>query len=271
MYCIEHSPQLAQGCALVRITGNSDCFAACSKPIKVSEIMANAITVIVVDVQYDFCPPSGALAVPDGLEVIPVINELLSRVKPSRDESQAPIQVVYSQDWHPPGHVSFHSTHAQEDPAAELFQQYMIPSGQLQMLWPDHCVQDSHGAQLHHDLTIVHPHVAIRKGCHVDVDSYSAFLDVDGATSTGLRDEILSHVPHEAEASRHIIVAGLALDYCVGFTALDAKKLFPEARVTVLRDACRGVAEASTQEMLMRFEEAGIELATSASMLSSNV
>lgn len=225
-----------------------------------------ATTVIVVDVQYDFCPPDGALAVPDGLEVVPVINELLNELRPEEGDDTSPVQLVYSQDWHPPGHVSFHSTHVARDPSASLFDQYELASGQQQTLWPDHCVQGTEGAKLHHDLIIKHPHVQILKGCDKAVDSYSAFLDVDGLTSTGLREDILRHMPSEREDKRRILVVGLALDYCVGYTALDAKQLFPEAQVMVLLDACRGVAPASEQDMNIRLREAGVILTTTDSL-----
>ncbi|WP_075217141.1 bifunctional nicotinamidase/pyrazinamidase [Mongoliimonas terrestris] len=172
---------------------------------------------IVVDVQTDFCP-GGALAVADGDAVVPVINRLAGHFR----------NVILTQDWHPAGHASFASSHAGMAP----FQTTEMPYG-TQVLWPDHCVQGTPGAALHPDLSIPHAQLIIRKGYHPAVDSYSAFQEADRSTHTGLAGYL-----RERGIAR-VFVVGLATDYCVGWTALDARTAGFDA--TVIEDATRGI------------------------------
>jgi nicotinamidase/pyrazinamidase len=172
---------------------------------------------IIVDVQNDFLP-GGALAVPKGEEIIPVINRLSRRFE----------NVVLTQDWHPAGHASFASSYVGRKP----FDMIELPYGQ-QVLWPDHCIQGTHGAAFHASLDVPHAQMIVRKGHRRDVDSYSGFLEADRVTSTGLGGYL-----RERGLERCFIV-GLATDFCVGWTALDARRLGFEA--TVIEDACRGI------------------------------
>ncbi|WP_186426506.1 bifunctional nicotinamidase/pyrazinamidase [Cupriavidus metallidurans] len=172
---------------------------------------------LVIDVQNDFMP-GGALAVPRGDEVVPVINGL----------APAFGHVVLTQDWHPAGHVSFATSHVGTAP----FQTMMLPYGE-QVLWPDHCVQGTPGAALHADLRIPHARMVIRKGHHANVDSYSAFMEADRTTKTGLAGYL------REQGVRRVVCVGLATDYCVAWTALDARAAGFEA--VVVEDACRAI------------------------------
>lgn len=176
-----------------------------------------ADALIVVDVQNDFCP-GGALAVAGGDEIVPLINRLATRFE----------NVVLTQDWHPAGHASFASAH----PGKAPFELTEMPYGP-QVLWPDHCVQGTRGADFHPGLNIPHAQLIIRKGYHAGVDSYSAFREADRTTPTGLAGYL-----RERGITR-VHVVGLATDYCVGWTAIDARAAGLEA--TVLEDACRGI------------------------------
>ncbi|MDR5779395.1 bifunctional nicotinamidase/pyrazinamidase [Caballeronia sp. LZ065] len=172
---------------------------------------------IVVDVQPDFMP-GGALAVARGDEVVPVINCI------ARGFSH----VVLTQDWHPRSHVSFAANHAGRQP----FETMTLPYGE-QVLWPVHCVQDTEGAALHRDLHVPHARMVVRKGHHEHVDSYSAFVEADRTTPTGLTGYL-----HETGA-RRVWLAGLATDYCVAWSALDARAAGFET--IVIEDACRAI------------------------------
>ncbi len=172
---------------------------------------------VIVDVQNDFCP-GGALAVPDGDSVVPVIN----RIAP------AFAQMVLTQDWHPPGHQSFASSH----PGRQPFETIEAAYGP-QTLWPDHCVQDSPGAAFHADLETVRAEMIIRKGYRAEIDSYSAFFENDHKTATGLRGYL-----RERGLGRAFL-CGLAADYCVAYSAIDAAKDGFEA--VVIEDACRAI------------------------------
>ena len=190
---------------------------------------------IVADVQYSFMP-GGSLAVPGGDEVVPVINALAKRFA----------NVILTQDWHPPGHGSFASSHSGSEP----FDTIALDYGD-QILWPDHCVQGSEGARLHRDLDISHAQLVLRKGYHKGVDSYSAFIEADGTTRTGLA----SYLRERGIAS--IYVCGLATDFCVAWTALDARKLGFAA--TVIEDACRAIdTQGSLASAWERMESAGV-------------
>lgn len=172
---------------------------------------------IVVDVQNCFMP-GGSLAVTKGDEVVPVINKL----------AQAFRWVVMTQDWHTPGHSSFASSHAGKKP----FDVVKMSYGN-QVLWPDHCVQGTEGAALHKDLAIAHAQLVIRKGYNPAVDSYSAFIEADRKSKTGL-DAWL-----KAKGIKRVFCCGLATDFCVAWTAQDARKLGFQA--VVIEDACRAI------------------------------
>jgi nicotinamidase/pyrazinamidase len=177
---------------------------------------------LVVDPQNDFCP-GGALAVPAGDAVLPVINRLAERFE----------HVILTQDWHPNAHLSFASSH----PGRKPYETISLPYGE-QILWPDHCVQESFGAAFHRGLEIPGAELIIRKGHHRDIDSYSAFYENDRCTPTGLSGYL-----RERELIR-IFIAGLALDYCVRFSAEDARN--HGFTVVVIEDACRGIGVADS-------------------------
>ena len=172
---------------------------------------------LVIDVQNCFLP-GGSLAVKEGDQVIPVINRL----------AKAFANVVMTQDWHTPGHISFASSHAGKKP----FETVDLSYGK-QVLWPDHCVQGTDGASLSKDLSIPQAELIVRKGYHKDTDSYSAFTEADGKTTTGLAAWLV------ARGLQRLFIAGLATDFCVAWTALDARKAGFEAYV--IEDACRGI------------------------------
>ncbi|WP_029554322.1 bifunctional nicotinamidase/pyrazinamidase [Verminephrobacter aporrectodeae] len=188
---------------------------------------------IVVDVQNGFIP-GGALPVVRGDEVVPVVNRIATAFE----------NVVITQDWHPPGHASFASAHAGKKP----FDSTRLAYGQ-QVLWPDHCVQGSEDAALHRDLQLPRAQLILRKGFHPHVDSYSAFTEADRKTTTGLAGYL------RQRGIRRVFVAGLATDFCVAWTALDARRLGFEAHV--IEDACRaidldGSLSAAWKQMLAR-------------------
>ena len=172
---------------------------------------------IVVDVQYDFLP-GGALAVPDGDAVIAPINAVALRFR----------HVVLTQDWHPPGHASFASSH----PGKAPFETAQLPYGE-QILWPDHCVQGTPGAALHEGIAIPHAALVIRKGHNRAIDSYSGFVEADRTTPTGLAGYL------KERGVGRVFCAGLATDFCVGWTAIDARRAGFEAHV--IEDACRAI------------------------------
>lgn len=172
---------------------------------------------IVVDVQNDFLA-SGALAVPDGDAVIAPINAL----------AECFDHVVLTQDWHPPGHISFASSHAGRKPLERL----RLDDGREQVLWPEHCLQGSHGAALAETLRVAKAELVIRKGYRTGTDSYSAFLEADG-TPTGLAGYL-----RERRLSR-VVVTGLATDFCAGFTAIDAARA--GFATMLVEDASRGI------------------------------
>jgi nicotinamidase/pyrazinamidase len=172
---------------------------------------------LVVDIQYDFLP-GGALAVAQGDAVIPIVNRLARRFQ----------NVLLTQDWHPPGHISFASTHAGRKP----FEVTALPYGE-QVLWPDHCVQGTRGAALADALDVPHAQLVIRKGYHPHTDSYSAFLEADRKTHTGLHGYLSERGIEE------VFCVGLATDYCVTWTALDAIRFGLGANV--IMDGCRAI------------------------------
>jgi nicotinamidase/pyrazinamidase len=180
---------------------------------------------VVVDVQYDFLP-GGALAVPDGDAVIAPINALARRFR----------HVVLTQDWHPPGHASFASSH----PGKKPFETVRLPYGE-QILWPDHCIQGTRGAAIAEGLDIPHAELVIRKGFGREIDSYSGFMEADRKTPTGLAGYL------KERGFRRVICAGLATDFCVAWTALDARRAGFAAYM--IEDACRAI---DTQSSLAR-------------------
>lgn len=172
---------------------------------------------LVIDVQNCFLP-GGSLAVKDGDKVVPVINRL----------AKGFANVVMTQDWHTVGHVSFASSHPGKKPFETIDLQYG-----KQVLWPDHCVQGTDGAALSKDLSIPQAELIIRKGFHKNVDSYSAFTEADGKTTTGLSSYLKARKLHR------VFVTGLATDFCVAWSAMDARKAGFETYV--IEDACRGI------------------------------
>src|SRR5436305_1151987 len=177
----------------------------------------DSCALLVIDVQNCFLP-GGSLAVKDGDQVVPVINRI----------AKAFANVVMTQDWHTAGHISFASSHGGKKP----FETVDLKYGK-QVLWPDHCVQGTDGAALSKDLAIPQAELIIRKGYHKDVDSYSAFTEADGKTTTGLAAYL------KARKLKRIFVAGLATDFCVAWTATDARKAGFETYV--VEDGCRGI------------------------------
>ena len=189
---------------------------------------------LVIDVQNDFLP-GGALAVPRGDEVLPLVNRLM----------QAFDNVVITQDWHPAGHISFATTHS-----AKPFDAISLPYGE-QTLWPDHCVQGSPGARLHDELAVDNALLILRKGANANLDSYSAFTEADGKTTTGLAAAL------KARGIRRVFVCGLATDFCVAYSAVDARKA--DFETFVIEDACRAIdANGSLEAAWARMNSAGV-------------
>ena len=172
---------------------------------------------VIVDIQYDFCP-GGALAVPQGDEIIPLINSLAARFR----------NVVLTQDWHPRGHFSFASSHPGKTPYETIAASYGP-----QVLWPDHCVQETPGAEFHAGLYAPHASLVVRKGIHPAIDSYSALYENDRRTPTGLGGYL-----RERGLTR-VFLAGLAFDFCVRYSAEDARRDGFDA--FVIADACRSI------------------------------
>jgi nicotinamidase/pyrazinamidase len=199
--------------------------------------ITNNDVLIIIDVQNDFCP-GGALAVADGDAVIDPIHRVASKFE----------HIVLTQDWHTAGHSSFASAHAGKKP----FEQIELSYG-MQTLWPDHCVQGSRGADFHPALRLPRAELILRKGFRPLIDSYSAFFENDRATATGLAGYL-----RECGLTR-VFLAGLAYDFCVGCSALDARRLGFET--IVLRDACRAIdLNGSVERIEAEFAKAGVRL-----------
>jgi nicotinamidase/pyrazinamidase len=199
---------------------------------------------LVIDVQNDFCP-GGSLAVEDGEAVVPVINRIMPLFA----------RVVATQDWHPADHVSFAGSHPGHKPLD------IIDAGGIeQVLWPDHCVQGTRGAELNGRLEAGKIELVVRKGLRKGMDSYSAFFENDRRTETGLRYYL------KGLRARELFVCGLATDYCVLASALDARKV--GFKVTLVRDACRGVdyPKGSVDKALAAMEKAGVKMVESAAL-----
>jgi len=177
---------------------------------------------LVIDLQNDFCPAvdgvGGALAVAGGHDIVPIVNALAERFE----------HVLLTQDWHPTRHISFASSHA----GAKEYETVTVPYGP-QTLWPEHCVQHSEGAALHPGLDVPHAELILRKGFRRDIDSYSAFLENDHATPTGLAGYL------RERGLQRLFICGLAYDFCVRFSAVDGKNLGFET--IVVEDATRAV------------------------------
>jgi nicotinamidase/pyrazinamidase len=198
---------------------------------------------VVIDVQNDFCP-GGALAVPDGDAVVPLINGLTRRFA----------HVLLTQDWHPPGHESFASSH----PGRQPFETVEVAYGP-QTLWPDHCVQGTSGAAFHKDLDTGRAELIVRKGFRREIDSYSALYENDHTTPTGLTGYL------RTRGFTRLFMAGLATDFCVRFSAVDAAREGFE--VVVVEDGCRAIdLEGSLAAAREAMRAAGVALAQSAAI-----
>jgi nicotinamidase/pyrazinamidase len=201
---------------------------------------------LVIDLQNDFCP-GGALAVAGADEIVPIVNSLAGRFR----------HVVLTQDWHPRGHISFASAHAGAQPYSVID----VPYGS-QALWPDHCVQGTHGAEFHPGLSITHAELILRKGFRAEIDSYSAFLENDHSTPTGLAGYL------RERGLKRLFLCGLAYDFCVRHSAIDGTAL--DFECFVIEDACRAVNLPGTVEAAdQAFAEAGVQRIRSADLLSS--
>jgi nicotinamidase/pyrazinamidase len=192
---------------------------------------------LVVDVQNDFCT-GGALAVPGGEKVVPAINRIAEKFA----------NVVLTQDWHPQNHVSFASHHARKRP----FDTIELDYGR-QVLWPDHCVQGTAGAEFHRDLKLAKANLVVRKGFRPGIDSYSALYENDHKTPTGLLGYL------RERGLKTVFVTGLAFDFCVRYSAEDARKAGFD--VAVIEDACRSIdLDGSVAASHASFRELGISL-----------
>ncbi len=197
----------------------------------------NGETLVVIDVQNDFCP-GGALAVSGGHEIVPVVNRLIDSFE----------HVILTQDWHPDDHSSFATSHDDRAP----FEMITVHYGD-QTLWPDHCVQGTSGAEFHPDLVWSKAQLIIRKGFRSHIDSYSAFFENDRTTPTGLAGYL------RERGLKHLTLVGLATDFCVGHSALDAVRLGFEVEVRM--EACRAIdLDGSLAAMTAAMREAGVAL-----------
>lgn len=200
---------------------------------------------LIIDVQNDFCP-GGALEVPNGDEVVPVINKLSKQFD----------VVLQTQDWHPAGHSSFASSHGDQEP----FETIEMPYGE-QVLWPDHCVQGSQGAEFHPDLETNRSQLIIRKGFRKEIDSYSAFYENDDSTTTGLTGYL-----RERDIDT-LYAAGLATDFCVKWSVVDGLK--EGFNVKVVEDAVKGIdIEGSVDQAWSEMLNTGAEKVSSNDLLS---
>lgn len=205
---------------------------------------------LVIDMQYDFLP-GGALAVPDGDAVIAPINALVKRFH------RAGAHILLTQDWHPPGHSSFASSHE----GAQPFTQIEMPYGP-QTLWPDHCVQGTRGAEIVRNLEVECAELVIRKGFNRAIDSYSAFREADRETMTGLAGYL------RERGLRRVFCAGLALDFCVFWSARDAVEAGFET--VLVTDACRAIdMDGSREAALTAMREAGVVFCETGDLLGN--
>ncbi len=201
-------------------------------------MIADNEALIVIDVQNDFCP-GGALAVSGGDEIVPLVNRLIERHA----------HVVLTQDWHPAGHSSFASSHKGKAPFGSIDLAYGT-----QTLWPDHCVQGTKGAEFHAGLAWTKAELVIRKGFRPAIDSYSAFFENDRKTPTGLAGYL------RERGLNRLTLVGLATDYCVAYSALDARRLGFDTKVELA--ACRAIdLGGSLASALDQMRSAGVDLA----------
>jgi nicotinamidase/pyrazinamidase len=207
------------------------------------QISFSSDALLIIDVQNDFCP-GGALAAPDGDAVIAPIHHAAAHFD----------HILLTQDWHTPDHNSFASAH----PGKKTYQQIELAYGP-QTLWPDHCVQGTPGADFHPALQLTRAELILRKGFRPTIDSYSAFFENDRTTATGLAGYL-----RERNLTR-VFLAGLAYDYCVGYSALDARRLGFDA--IILRDACRAIdLNGSVSAIEREFAIAGVQLTNTADL-----
>jgi nicotinamidase/pyrazinamidase len=202
---------------------------------------------LLIDIQNGFCP-GGNLAVPDGDKVVPIANRLIA--------SDRYDLIVASQDWHPEGHGSFASSHEGKQP----FELHEL-SGKPQMMWPDHCVQGTKDAELHPELRVPEIDVIFQKGEKHHVDSYSAFRDNDQDAITGLADYL------KEQGVTELDLCGLATDYCVKFSALDALEMLPGVKVRFIEDASRGITPEGVAAAIKEMRESGIDIVTSEQLI----
>ena len=201
---------------------------------------------LIIDVQNDFCP-GGALAVPDGDQVVGIVNRLGERFA----------HRVLTQDWHPAGHLSFASSH----PGRAPMQTTTLPYGE-QVLWPDHCVQGTRGAEFHSGLEVNGSELILRKGFRREIDSYSAFFENDRSTPTGLGAYL------RERGFERLYLCGLATDFCVGYSALDARRA--GFAVAVIEDACRAIdVNGSLAAAWREMESAGVERIASSRLIGA--
>ena len=203
---------------------------------------------LLIDIQNGFCP-GGALAVPDGDKIVPVANALMERGRYNL--------IIASQDWHPANHGSFASQH----PEGKPFEMGEL-NGKPQMMWPDHCVQGTKGAEFHHDLKMDLVNFVQQKGTDKNIDSYSAFRDNDQASKTGLAEHLL------AAGITELHICGLATDYCVKFSALDAKAMLPGIKIVFIEDASRGINPENIAAAKTEMIVAGITICQSSDILN---
>jgi len=212
------------------------------------EVRPDADVLLVVDVQNDFCP-GGRLAAPGGDEVVAPINRLMTRFD----------HIVLTQDWHPTDHQSFASAH----PGRKPYETISLPYGP-QVLWPDHCVQGTPGAGFRPDLDLTPAQLVLRKGCDRRIDSYSAFMENDRTTATGLGGYL------RERGLRRVFLAGIAFDFCVLWSAEDAHRQGFE--VIVIEDACRGIdVDGSVAEARRRLQALHIPCVVSAGIVPALV
>ncbi|MBO9196256.1 bifunctional nicotinamidase/pyrazinamidase [Rhizobium sp. 16-449-1b] len=204
---------------------------------------------LLIDIQNGFCP-GGNLAVPDGDKVVPIANRLIA--------SDRYDLIVASQDWHPEGHGSFASSHEGKQP----FELHEL-SGKPQMMWPDHCVQGTKDAELHPELRVPEIDVIFQKGEKHHVDSYSAFRDNDQHAITGLADYL------KEQGVTELDLCGLATDYCVKFSALDALEMLPGVKVRFIEDASRGITPEGVAAAIKEMRESGIDIVTSEQLIEN--
>ena len=200
---------------------------------------------VLIDIQNDFCP-GGALAVNEGNEIVSVVNNIQKKFSVK----------ILTQDWHPENHKSFASNHSGKDPFSSINMFYGS-----QVLWPDHCIQDTLGADFHSDLITKNSDLIIRKGFRPDIDSYSAFFENDKSTPTGLEGYL------KTRGIKTIYLCGLALDFCVFFSAIDGAKL--GFQVFVIEDACRAIdLDGSLENSLKEMNAVGVKLISSSNFLN---